>query len=414
MLPISAQIFSFEFNPFFLLSLTGVVVNLFLIYLIFSRGIQNSANRWFTFFLFSLVIWGVGESFNRLSDNPIGANFWTSIGAVGWIFMSIVFFNFTIAYVGKEYLVDSLVKKFLMFAPILFFLYIVWNTNLITIHTLESFHRVPWGWDSNLGSFFIIFMIWLESYFISALVFLVQFYVRAFDKIRKKQTLFLIVGLLVPLVGGTFTDAVVLILNITLGTNIQIPGLAIVLTSVLGAFATYSILRYKLFVINPATHFENIVRNMNEALVVFNLGNSIEFTNNTVERLFGFKNDELHNRKVDTLLKGEANLLAFQKNFVDKLREDHVVNGLEMEFTSKVGETIPVNLSGTPIKDESGSLVGFVMLAADMREMKKLVYNLVAERNKLSITLSGISEGIFVVDKSGVISFLNQAAERIF
>ena len=135
MLPISAQIFSFEFNPFFLLSLTGVVVNLFLIYLIFSRGIQNSANRWFTFFLFSLVIWGVGESFNRLSDNPIGANFWTSIGAVGWIFMSIVFFNFTLAYVGKEYLVDSLVKKFLMFAPILFFLYIVWNTNLITIHT---------------------------------------------------------------------------------------------------------------------------------------------------------------------------------------------------------------------------------------------------------------------------------------
>lgn len=414
MIPISAQIFDFQFNPFSLLSLIGIVGNLFLIYLILSRGIQNSANRWFTFFLFCLVMWGIGEFLNRLSVYPIGANFWSSIGAVGWIFMSIAFFNFTLAYIGKENLVDSLTKKFFIFAPTLVFLYIVWNTNFISIHTLDNFETRPWGWSSNLGSLFTIFIIWLEFYFIGSLVLLAQFYFHAVDQVRKKQTLFLIVGLLIPLVGGTLTDAVVPISNLVLNTNIQIPGLAIVLTSVLGALATYSILRYKLFVINPATHFENIVRTMNEALIVFNLGNTIEFTNNTVERLFGFKNEELHNRKVETLIKGETSLLSFQKNFIDKLKDGQIVNGLELEFTSKVGETIPVNLSGTTIKDESGSFVGFVMLAADMREVKKLVYNLVAERNKLSITLSGVSEGIFVVDRDGLITFFNQAAEKIF
>ncbi len=414
MIPISAQVLSFQFNPYSLLSLIGIVGNLLLIYLILSRGIQNSANRWFSFFLFCLVLWGTGEFLNRLSVYPEGANFWSSVGAPGWVFMSIAFFNFTLAFVGKEYLVDSLIKKFLIYAPTIIFLYIVWNTNIISIHTIDTFYKVPWGWSSNLGSFFPVFILWLEFYFISSLVFLVRFYFHTADQIRKKQTLFLIVGLLIPLLGGTLTDAIVPIINLGLTNDIRIPGFAIVLTSVLGALATYSILRYKLFVINPATHFENIVRTMNEALIVFNLGNTIEFTNDTVERLFGFKNDELYNRNVETLLRGESTTLSFQKNLVEKLRSGQAVNGLELEFTSKSGETIPVNLSGTPIKDESGSLVGFVLLAADMREMKKLVYNLVAERNKLSITLSGVSEGVFVVDKEGIVTFINQAAEKIF
>jgi len=414
MIPISAQAFSFAFNPFALLSLTGIIVNLILIYLILSRGIQNSANRWFTFFLFCLVLWGIGEFLNRLSVNPEGANLWSAVGAPGWIFMSIAFFNFTLTYVGKEYLVESLLKKFLVFAPVIIFLFIVWNTNLISLHNLDKFEVRPWGWSTNLGKLFPVFVIWLEFYFISSLVFLARHYLRTVDPVRKKQTLLVIIALLVPLLGGSITDAFIPIMNIMIATNIEIPGLAIVLTSIMGAITTYSILRYKLFVINPATHFENIVRTMNEALIVFNLGNLIEFTNNTVERWFGFKADELKNKKVETLIRDEENLASFQKNLVDKLKQGEVVNGLELEFISKSGEAIPVNLSASPIRDTFGELVGFVILAADMREVKKLVYNLVAERNKLSITLAGVSEGVFVIDKEGVVTFINQAAERIF
>lgn len=414
MITISAQLVDFVFNPYALLSLLGLLVNLTLIYLILSRGIQNSANRWFTMFLISLIVWGLSEFFGRIANNPAAADFWGRTGAIGWIFVALFFFSFTLAYIGKETWLDSFTRRLLVFVPGIVFLFLVWNTNLISDHTLSTYVRVPWGWDQVTGSFFTFFIIWLEAYFIASLVLLWRFRQKVFDAAKKKQTTFLIIALLIPLVGGTFTDALIPIINQVTNSRITFPGTAILLTSAQGIIATYAILKYKLFVINPSTHFANIVKTMNEALVVLNLGNTMEFTNDAVERLFGFKAEELNDRKIQTLIKSEESMNSFEWNFIDKLAKGEVINGLELDFTSKTGETIPVSLSGAALKDESQNVVGFVMLAADMREIKKLVYNLVAERNKLSITLAGITEGVFVVDKEGVISFFNPAAEKLF
>lgn len=403
------NILAFEFNPYALLSLVGILVNLALIYLILSRGIQNSANRWFTTFLFALVVWGISEFMGRLSSTAEMSQFWGYLGAPGFVFMPIFFFNFALAYVGKESWVDGLFKRFLIFGSGVVFLFLSWVTDLIGTHDLSLFIKEPWGWGSTVTpSLFIVFIVWLESFFITALVLLIRYFQKVNDESKRRQTLLIIVALLVPLIGGSLTDALFPILNIS------VPGTAILLTSVLGAITTYAILKYKLFVINPATHVANIVQTMNEALLVFNLGNVIEFTNQAVEKLFGFNQNELLGRRIQILIKNEPDLTAFENNFLKAVSDGGTVNGLEMELTSKTGEAIPVSLSGSLIKDQSGNRVGFVVLASDMREIKKLIYSMSAERNKLSITLTGIADGVFVVDKDGIISYFNPAAERIF
>lgn len=406
-------IFDFAFNPYALLSLFGIITNITLIYLILSRGVKDGATNWFTLFLISIVLWGVGEFFGRLSDNAIAADFWGRVSAPGFVFITLEFFAFTLAYVGKDNILDSFGKRLIVFGSGLVMLFLVWNTDLIVLH--GNLTKVSWGWvnigpagESLNGPWFSYFIIWLESFFIISLFLLFRFFAKSVDKLKKKQTLWIIIALLVPLITGTITDAIFPILGI------NYPGTAVLFTSVMGILITFSILKYKLFVINPATHFANIVKTMNEALLVINNSNDIEFNNEAAERLFGFSKDELIHKKVQTLMKTENSLNSFEWNFTDKLNQDEIVNGFEVDFTSKTGEDIPVSLSGAVLKDEAGNAVGGVIIAADMRELKKLVYNLVAERNKLSITLSGITEGVFVVDKSGIVSFFNQAAEKIF
>lgn len=408
MLNFSAEIIDFTFNPYAILSLVGVLVNLVLVYLILSKGIQNATNRAFVVFLFTLIIWGVNEFFGRLSANPTAANFWGYLGALGWIFMPLTFLHFTLSYIGKENWVSGFARRFLLYFPAITILFLVWNTNYISVH--ESFREVPWGWESDpqTGPWFSYFIMWLEFQFILAFTLLINHYRQAVDKQKKKQTLTLLFGLVIPLLGGSVTDALFPIIGISA------PGMAILLTSALGIFATYAILRYKLFVINPATHFANIVKTMNEALLVCDMSNSIQFANDAVSRVFGFKLKDLWDRKIQTLFKKTEDLNIFETNFLAKITKGDFVAGLELNLSSSTGEEIPVNLSGSPIFDDSGSLVGYVILASDMREMRKLVYNLVAERNKLSVTLSGISEGVFVVDKAGIISFFNEASEQIF
>lgn len=410
-MPITAApsvIFDFAFNPYALLSLFGIVVNLVLIYLILSRGLQSSANKWFTLFLSLIVLWGVGEFIGRLSNNPVAANFWGLVSAPGYVFMNLAFFTFTLAYVGKDNFLEGFGKRLLVFGSGLLMLFLIWNTDLIIDHSLKSVQEVAWGWNSPSAGYFPVFVVWLESFFIAALYLLIRYYRKVKDSLKKKQTLLIIVALLIPLIIGTLTDALFPIIKVSF------PGTAILFTSALGMITTYAILKYKLFVINPATHFANIVKTMNEAMIVFNNNKEIEFANEAAERLFGYALDELTHKKIQDLIKDQNTLNSFEWNFSDKLNQDKLINGFEIDFNNKNGDVVPVSLSGASLKDSNGELVGSVMLAADMRELKKLVYNLVAERNKLSITLSGISEGVFVVDKTGVVSFLNQAAERIF
>src|SRR4030042_7082352 len=95
-------IFDFVFNPFALLSCLAVITNLLVIYLIFAEGLQVSANRWFSYSIIAVIIWGATEALSRLSATGTAASFWETVGAIGWIGVAPLFLAFTLAYIGKE------------------------------------------------------------------------------------------------------------------------------------------------------------------------------------------------------------------------------------------------------------------------------------------------------------------------
>ncbi len=401
----STAIFDFVFRPYALLSLAGIAVNLFLIVLIVSKGLKVAATRWFVFFLSSLVVWGVGEFFGRLAGNPTSSDFWGLLGAFGYVFMAPLFLVFTLNYVNKEDVLKNLFYQFLIFGSALFILFIVWHTNFVIIHDPSQAISVPWGWTGPTGSFFSLFLVWLESQFITSLVLIFKFYFRSKEKI-KKQTGFILVALLIPLIGGTITDGLFPILNI------NVIGTAILLTSVMAIIITYAIVRYNLFVFNPATYVSNIVATMKEALVVFDQSKVIQYVNEAVVDLFGYAKEELVGESVQKLITNETAWNEFETKVTTPLEEGKTINNFETKFKAKVGAEIPVSFSGSPLK-EAGKTVAFVGVVADIREIKKLITDVEAERNKLSMALAGIVDGVFVVDKQGKILLLNKACETM-
>ncbi|MDP2671375.1 MAG: ATP-binding protein [bacterium] len=401
-----ATIFDFVLRPFALLSLFAIIINVGLIFFIASKGLKVSVNRWFILFVSSVVLWGASEFFSRISNNPTAANFWSSTGAPGWIFVASLFLGFTLTYVGKEEILQGFLNRILIFGFGFLFLFFVWTTNAVVVHDTARFKLVYWGWNGPTGTYFPIFLAWLETQFFTSLVLLYQFYRRAKQPV-KTQTLLCVIALLVPLVIGTITDGLLPIFGL------DFPGTAILATSVMGIIITYAILKYNLFTFNPATFISNIVATMSEAILVFDKFKIIQFANDAIENFLGYKKESLVGENVRKIFSDEKQWRDFEYHVIGPLTQGDSVKGVETTFVAKNGTKVPVSFSGSSLKDEQNNILAYVGVVADVREIRKLVTDLEAERNKLSVALAGIADGVFVVGKDGKVLIFNKACEEM-
>src|SRR4030042_2735891 len=242
-----SSVFYFTLNPYVLLSLFALLVNLGIVVAIVTRGYKNQANAYFIFLMLTISLWSFAETLSRAGTTPEVASFWNMFGAPGWIFISVLFFSFVLASVGKEEVLDGWLFKVLTLGPAFFFLALTWLTNLINYQDASLFKLEPWGWVSPSGALFPAFIIWLEFYFIAGFVLLTSYAFRTKDALRRKQMSLVVIGSLVPIVGGSLTDGFLPMFGIS------VPGMSVLLTTVLGAVLAFGILSYKLFVVGPTT-----------------------------------------------------------------------------------------------------------------------------------------------------------------
>ncbi len=402
-----AQIFDFTFNPFALISLLAGLVNLSLVVLIYVRGVDNEVNRWFRLLLVAIILWGVSEFLGRISSTPETSLFWGYLGRPGWVFVPVLLFSFTISFIGKEGILKSGRNQLLIFFPALVFLFLSWNTNLISNNNVFDTIKVPWGWDIvPVASYFWVFIVWLEVFLLTSVALLTRFYFKISDRVRKKQILFIVIAVLIPIIGGSLTDAILPIFGV------QVIPVAILLTSVMSVIITYAILRYSLFLVSPNLAATTILDTMSESLLVIGPDNTIEQVNKSTLGLLGFKRDELVGQNVRRILPDVESWERFSQKVLEPSKTKTFVRGFEIDFKTKDGSRIPISFSATSLI-EKNHFLGIVGLSRDIRETKKLINKLTAERNKMSITLSGIADGVFAVDRGGKIILFNPAMEKM-
>jgi PAS domain S-box-containing protein len=112
-----------------------------------------------------------------------------------------------------------------------------------------------------------------------------------------------------------------------------------------------------------------IVASSDDAIFSRGLDGTIMTSNAAAERLFGYEPEELIGRNIAIILPESSK--TEETAILAKLRKGEGIRHFETTRIKKDGTSIPVSLTISPMKDDSGNLMGFSNIVRDITERKK-------------------------------------------
>jgi len=128
---------------------------------------------------------------------------------------------------------------------------------------------------------------------------------------------------------------------------------------------------------------DNIIRSMSDVLITIDSSGTITLVNQAAERLFGFRDEELLGRSLDTLLPVEAQADWRWPNLSRRIRQSGSPHEVETTWQDRHGAAIPVGVSISALRDRWGELMGAVLLVRDLRERKRRIEEVRAKAREL-------------------------------
>lgn len=135
-------------------------------------------------------------------------------------------------------------------------------------------------------------------------------------------------------------------------------------------------------------------------------------------RIFGWKEDEVIGRSLVTVLGHNTEAVTLM---LDQLRENNIPLQLENKWNRKDGAEIIISISATLIQDYQGEVNGFLILVADVTEVKKIQEEnerMMAERfrllKRLRLQFEHMPIGFVLADEKLNVLDWNPQAEKIF
>ncbi|GEM_PF-2875663 len=425
------DVFAFQFSPYALLSFAAIVAGIILLFLI--HHLKNKAHETtaFSVFIIFVVLWAITEFFQRLSVTPETAMFWNAFAPMGWVVVPVAFFVFAILYTRNDTVLRSGWSLFILTVPTALFLYLAITSEAIVINDPTQAQLTDWGFIAPVGPYFGAILLWLESLFVASLILLIKKYRESSGAKQKRQVLLIIIAILIPLLGGTITDGLLPIYEF------QILPTAVLLTTVMTIMVAYAILRYSLFLFNPATVSVNILGAMQEIVLILDNTYTIEYANKRALELLHYSQDRLIGMPLSALFENAAQFNAFQEHIILPLEHQSIAH---LKSTALVGESkqlFPVAISASKIAEQTEGNPGYCVVATDIarvqsveeqnRELelarstmqkaltkeRALEDELALERDRMKAVISSMSEGMVVVNKHLKVTFINPVAQKL-
>src|SRR5262245_54913665 len=110
---------------------------------------------------------------------------------------------------------------------------------------------------------------------------------------------------------------------------------------------------------------------MVDAVLVVDAEGRITLANAGATQLTTYSRDELRGMAVGRLLVDDSSGLRTITR--RRIEDGDVLRREESWILTKEGERIPVSVTGSPVLDNAGMLQGIVLVARDVREMRRLL-----------------------------------------
>ncbi len=190
-------------NIYSFLPLFGLFANLFLCFYILYINPKNKLNQLFGFLTFSLALWSFGTFYMFTSSSISEAFFWNNISTTGTVFTAVFMLQFSVVYCKKDIIKSKLFLISLYFIGFVFII-IESTTNLIT----KSMRSIYWGYSENPGVLFPVLSLFIILSVLISFLLYYQLQKSALSDKIKKQSRYLIIAFLIPLIGGVFTQVI--------------------------------------------------------------------------------------------------------------------------------------------------------------------------------------------------------------
>ncbi|HET9833709.1 MAG TPA: PAS domain S-box protein [Vicinamibacterales bacterium] len=155
-----------------------------------------------------------------------------------------------------------------------------------------------------------------------------------------------------------------------------------------------------------------IVESSEDAILSKDLKGTILSWNDSAERMYGYSAGEMIGNSVGVIIPlDRPNELT---DILRRIKHGERVQHFETVRVAKGGRHIEVALTVSPIKDESGVIVGASAIARDITEKNNGVRELADKEERLRSIVEAAVDGIIVIDALGHIESFNPGAERLF
>jgi archaellum biogenesis ATPase FlaH len=232
-------------NPSVVVSVVAFVVNLTLGAYVLRKNPGGAANRSFALLMGSFVIWDLSEGVLRYIDNVADPAMmfwlrleWSGIAAIGGVLV-----HFVLSYPTKKGILDWKPTYVLIYAPTFLIISLIWVSDLVVHHVASG----PLGFDAALGSAYPLMAVIYTIQIFVALIVLLRTYTTSEVRIIRKRSKILLMGVAVPVIVGSVTET---FLPVLIDTPTRL-GIGSIYTVIMGIFAAYAIMKYKLLIIEP-------------------------------------------------------------------------------------------------------------------------------------------------------------------
>ncbi len=160
--------------------------------------------------------------------------------------------------------------------------------------------------------------------------------------------------------------------------------------------------------LDPRLHLAAIVNSSDDPIISKTLDGTILSWNAAATRVFGYEPEEMVGQSILKLI--PPDLQGEEETILKKLRAGEKIEHYETVRMRKNGETFPISVTISPIRDETGRVIAASKIARDISEKKRADDS----RFRLAAVVDSADDAIVSKDLNGIVKTWNKAACRIF
>jgi len=162
---------------------------------------------------------------------------------------------------------------------------------------------------------------------------------------------------------------------------------------------------------HAALQLAAIVESSDDAIVSKDLNGVVTSWNKGAERLFGYTAAEMIGTPISILIPEDRQ--DEEPQILRRIRSGERIEHYETIRRRKDGELRDISLTVSPMRDDTGRVVGASKIARDVTEQKAAELKLQESERKLQELLAAIPAAIYTTDAKGHITYFNEAAVEL-